>query len=1189
MASLTNFLTNGIAQNAIDESVASQLPGRSDGPADAYRHILLSAELARQYGETVARVFLNAHEWQGNIQDGQTVASEIMDIHNNNLGIEIGNRLRQNPDSSWEDVVNESRKLFDINNSDGSTARWLDESQWSNNPDIPGTTQDMNNNDPRLNWPPNWDIGPFNKDYYDPSKLGDHNRTIESILLENTNLADEDKQIIAAMLNEDLNGMTITLDDGSTIYLASNSLTGLGNVISSTTTSQNGLENASSSYFFSENGTFFGNILAFDPEGTLLTSLGGSGTSALLEQFQNILTDDALLVSGIYTSSYAYSDSPFGDYLFYSQDDTYNSIWENLINSSNGIDTSGGNYNDWLIESGIFGDSYSYFMMDNYTYLNSYTYDTGWTFDSYLSNYTYDFDTGFTYNYDFDYSYSDFGSYDYYGYDDFGYFFFPVVLDLDGDGIELTSVLDSTAWFDTESDGTKHQTGWVGADDGLLAYDENDDGKITTANEIAFANRTEANDTDLEALRAEFDSNNDGKLDASDTEFGKFYIWQDKDSDGESDDGELLTLTQANIQSINLIGASTNSYAIDGNKISAFTSYERVDGTIGMGADVALGYDSNGYSIATQNGYMTFKQMGGGETYALVTDTNGVKLDLNKLGIDGAIGNSGNDYFFSGVSTTKDLIFGGGSGNDTLYGSSGNDWLRGGDGSDILSAGGGNDTLVIDASDKTYSGGSGYDTLILEGDIGISVNLPDNGIEAIFGSVGNDTIDALLNKGKFYSSISTIIYGNDGDDNIKGSNAQDLISGGQGNDILNGAGSNDIYTYDRGDGNDTIKEYTISKFTYYNAFFGRYFTSDEESNGGFDTIKFGDGITLENLALRKEGADLIIEIRDTSGSIDGTITINDQYSMQNIASRNTPTPSIYIREDVYARSVENIQFADGTNELLSSWVVGSSGDDTLNGSAADEKIVGNDGNDTLDYAKCTKGVNVNLSIESLQDTIGGGMDTIRGIENIIGSKYDDTLTGNSDNNIINGGAGNDILNGGAGIDTLTYATASAAVKVSLATTVLQATSGSGSDIIIDFENLTGSKYNDTLIGSDEDNVISGGLGNDSLTGGGGFDIFLFNTALNSKNNIDTIKDFAHNDDTINLDNSIFTKLFDGVLLSDNFIVGTKALDGNDYILYNTTTGTLSYDADGNGKSSAVVFATLSNKPIDLTYSDFAVV
>ncbi len=80
--------TLGTSNAAIREAARSNLPGRENGPADAYRHLLLSAELTRRFGENYARQLLDAHEWSGN-QDGQTPQQEAMDRHNNELGIEL--------------------------------------------------------------------------------------------------------------------------------------------------------------------------------------------------------------------------------------------------------------------------------------------------------------------------------------------------------------------------------------------------------------------------------------------------------------------------------------------------------------------------------------------------------------------------------------------------------------------------------------------------------------------------------------------------------------------------------------------------------------------------------------------------------------------------------------------------------------------------------------------------------------------------------------------------------------------------------------------------------------------------------------------------------------------------------------------------------------------------------------------
>ncbi|MFQ6311574.1 XVIPCD domain-containing protein [Lysobacter capsici] len=157
--SVSDLATSGIATDAIKESVNSGLPGRENGPADAYRHLLLSAELTRQFGETYARAALDFHEWDGN-RVGQAVDTNKMDVRNNELGIALGKRLAAQPSSSWHDVIDGARTLIDQAPQQPGGAQWLDESRWQKNP----TGEDgrrLANNDPSLNWPPVWPEGPF--------------------------------------------------------------------------------------------------------------------------------------------------------------------------------------------------------------------------------------------------------------------------------------------------------------------------------------------------------------------------------------------------------------------------------------------------------------------------------------------------------------------------------------------------------------------------------------------------------------------------------------------------------------------------------------------------------------------------------------------------------------------------------------------------------------------------------------------------------------------------------------------------------------------------------------------------------------------------------------------------------------------------------------------------------------------
>ena len=149
-------------------------------------------------------------------------------------------------------------------------------------------------------------------------------------------------------------------------------------------------------------------------------------------------------------------------------------------------------------------------------------------------------------------------------------------------------------------------------------------------------------------------------------------------------------------------------------------------------------------------------------------------------------------------------------------------------------------------------------------------------------------------------------------------------------------------------------------------------------------------------------------------------------------------------------------------------------------------------------------------------------------------------TGNALNNIIYTNAGNNIIDGGAGIDTATYANATSAITVNLSNTAAQVTGGSGSDTLLNVENLTGSKYNDILTGNSGINVLDGGIGNDTLTGDKGNDTYIFARG----SNVDTIVEndaTAGNKDTLSFGSNIaanqlwFTKTGNNLEVS---VIGT---------------------------------------------------
>lgn len=176
----------------------------------------------------------------------------------------------------------------------------------------------------------------------------------------------------------------------------------------------------------------------------------------------------------------------------------------------------------------------------------------------------------------------------------------PLILDLDGDGVETVSVTNG-AWFDHASDGFAEQTGWVGSDDGLLVRDLDGNDLIGSGTELFGSETLLTNGSKaangFETL-AELDSNLDGVIDSNDAAFTTLRIWKDTDGDGYTDEGELLTLEEAGVQSINV--GYTNSTMVDanGNAHKQIGSYTSADGQTRGATDVWFQTDAT-YSIAT--------------------------------------------------------------------------------------------------------------------------------------------------------------------------------------------------------------------------------------------------------------------------------------------------------------------------------------------------------------------------------------------------------------------------------------------------------------------------------------------------------------------------------------------------------------------------------------------------------------
>jgi len=334
--------------------------------------------------------------------------------------------------------------------------------------------------------------------------------------------------------------------------------------------------------------------------------------------------------------------------------------------------------------------------------------------------------------------------------------------------------------------------------------------------------------------------------------------------------------------------------------------------------------------------------------------------------------------------------------------------------------------------------------------------------------------------------------------------------------------------------------------------------------------------------------------------------------------------------------------------------------DTTNGN---DIILGSNGvEDAVGYVSATKSVKVDLSKGTANG--GGGIDKLNSIEDVAGSVFNDSLTGNGSNNTLDGltgndtltgnggndilmggegndklfgGTDNDILDGGYGKDTLSggdgndtyYINDYDANGIKAADAIKESSSEkSGIDTVhssIDYTlannveillldgasdiNGTGNKSANTIIGNSSNNTLNGREGYDTLTGGDGSDIFKFDTGIAAKKvdgitlytNVDTITDFASGTDSIALSAKIFTaykaefasasKTGAEVDFSHSFASGAElktASSADIHLIYDTSNGSLYYDADGSGLKAAIQFATLVGLP-ELTAWDLHVV
>jgi hypothetical protein len=188
----------------------------------------------------------------------------------------------------------------------------------------------------------------------------------------------------------------------------------------------------------------------------------------------------------------------------------------------------------------------------------------------------------------------------------------PIVLDLNGDGISTLSY-SSGVQFDLHASGQKVQTGWAAATDGLLVLDRNQDGMINDGSELFGTSTTLVNGEkakDGYVALSELDSNGDGSISKDDAKWADLKVWVDKNSDGISEAGEMVTLDSLGITQLDLAAQAT-SVIDNGNVIGLTSSYQTADGTNHAMADVWFVADRNSAATAAEVSQSLPAQVGG--------------------------------------------------------------------------------------------------------------------------------------------------------------------------------------------------------------------------------------------------------------------------------------------------------------------------------------------------------------------------------------------------------------------------------------------------------------------------------------------------------------------------------------------------------------------------------------------------
>jgi Ca2+-binding RTX toxin-like protein len=419
----------------------------------------------------------------------------------------------------------------------------------------------------------------------------------------------------------------------------------------------------------------------------------------------------------------------------------------------------------------------------------------------------------------------------------------PIALDLNGDGVDLSA----TTAFDIDADGDLDQIGWTGPEDGLLVMDLDGSGAIENGTELfseVFNGGSFANS--LEAL-ASLDDNGDGVIDASDAAFGDIKVWQDANSDGVTQEGELQSLVERGIEAINLEAAAVDR-AENGNTIFAEGTYTKADGSTGTYVGVNLGAANDDEADTEDAVRQSVGLAAGAALVVYAASTAEVAAGLADVRVSGVPLQG--DVTVSEDFTVTYTSMAGFKGADTV-------------GLELVFADGSvvNRTVELEVlAEEAPAGGSAPVD---------AADAPDTGGDEPVVTSGSTLGDGPAMTAKVTSSLIT---GDDGDNVLVGTDGDDILAGGLGADLLTGGGGADTFVLSSLAEADIITDYSFAE-------------GDKIDLGALLDTAFSGGSLPAHLVKATEGpgGDVLLEVDidglGTAHGFEAVATLQDHTSM----------------------------------------------------------------------------------------------------------------------------------------------------------------------------------------------------------------------------------------------------------------------------------------------------------------------